>query len=372
MGSDKIRKKVAVGLSGGVDSSVAAALLVEQGYDVFGLTMEIYDGSLIIQESAKHACYGPGEEEDVAMAEAVCRKLNIPYHTVDLKSEYQSRVLDYVRSEYRLGRTPNPCVRCNQMLKFGFMLERAKEAGLTFDYFATGHYARIVEIDGHTYLKRAVDLSKDQTYFIHGLSSDQLACCLFPLGGITKPEVRKIASSMGLVTANRTESQDFVSGGDYSILFERDDNRPGDIVDQNGKVLGQHKGIVHYTIGQRRGLGIASDHPLYVVRIDTAKNHIVVSDRGDIFAEGLIATDYQLNSGFKPAYPFQAKVKIRLAHQEAEAEIFKLEDKRLKMLFKEPQMSVTPGQSVVIYQDDLVVGGGIIDKHLINTPLQNS
>ena len=362
MGNSHNKIKVAVGLSGGVDSSVAAALLVEQGYDVFGLTMEIYDGSVLIQEGSKHACYGPGEEDDVAMASSVCEKLKIPYHTVDLKSEYRSHVLDYFRNEYLNGRTPNPCVRCNKELKFGFMLDRAREAGLVFDYLATGHYARIDEVDGHFYLKKAVDLSKDQTYFIHGLSPEQLSRCFFPLGDFTKTEVRKMAASLGLATANRVESQDFVSGGDYSILFNDSDQKPGDIVDQNGKVLGQHEGIVHYTIGQRRGLGIASDQPLYVTKIDASKNQIVVSEKSDIFADGLIATDCQLNPGLKPEFPFQALVKIRLTHTETEAQINRLENNRLKITFDTPQMSVTPGQSVVFYSDDRVIGCGIIEQ----------
>jgi len=362
MGNSHNKIKVAVGLSGGVDSSVAAALLVEQGYDVFGLTMEIYDGSVLIEEGIKHACYGPGEEDDVAMASSVCKSLKIPYHTVDLKAEYRSHVLDYFRSEYLLGRTPNPCVRCNQELKFGFMLDRAREAGLVFDYFATGHYARIDEVDGHFYLKKAVDLSKDQTYFIHGLSPEQLSRCLFPLGDFKKPEVRKIAASLDLETAHRIESQDFVSGGDYSILFNDSDQKPGDIVDQKGELLGKHEGIIHYTIGQRRGLGIASSQPLYVIKIDAAKNQIVVSEKSDIFADGLIATDCQMNPGLKPKFPFQAMVKIRLTHTETEAQIDKLENGRLKMMFDTPQMSVTPGQSVVLYHDDRVVGGGIIEK----------
>jgi len=364
MGNSNKKMKVAVGLSGGVDSSVAAALLVEKGFEIFGITMEIYDGSLIIQESNKHACYGPGEEEDVAVAASVCRKLNIPFHTVDLKSEYQSHVLEYFRSEYRLGRTPNPCVRCNQMLKFGFMLEKAKKAGLEFDYFATGHYARTTDVDGITVLKKAIDLSKDQTYFIHGLTSDQLANCMFPLGEYTKPEVRKIAASLGLETADRMESQDFVSGGDYSILFADGDQKPGDIVDQSGMVLGRHDGIVHYTIGQRRGLGIASDRPLYVVKIDAEKNRIVVSDRDDIFNEGLVATDWTLRPGFKSDFPFQAMAKIRLTHKETEATVNTMENDRLKVLFETPQMSVTPGQSIVFYIDDMVVGGGIIEMPL--------
>ena len=352
--------KVAVGLSGGVDSSVAAALLQKQNYAVCGITMEIYDAALRVDESAKHACYGPGEKEDVESAAAICRKLDIPFHTIDLRQEYQNHVIRYFRNEYLEGKTPNPCVICNQKLKFGFLLEKARQAGLDFDYFATGHYARIEESDGRFLLKRAADRSKDQTYFLYALTQQQLARTLVPLGNHTKQQVRKMARSLGLQTADREESQDFIDGGDYSILFDKNEIKTGDIVDETGRVLGKHRGIIYYTIGQRRGLGIASSHPLYVHRIDAARNRIVVSNR-EILSKGLVATDLNLSGVDHITQPLDnVQVKIRLRHKAADATVYPSDGNQTKIMFKEPQMSVTPGQSAVIYSDDTVLGGGII------------
>ncbi len=362
MGNKKI--KVAVGLSGGVDSSVAAALLQNQGYAVYGLTMEIYDDRLGVDESAKHACYGPGEKEDVESAAAICQKLEIPFHTIDLRQEYQKHVIQYFRNEYLEGKTPNPCVVCNQKLKFGFLLEKAKQAGLEFDYFATGHYARIENTNSRFLLKRAADHTKDQTYFLYGLTQNQLAHTLLPLGDHAKQHVRQIARSLGLQTADREESQDFIDGGDYSILFDKNEIKAGDIVDETGQVLGKHRGIIHYTIGQRRGLGIASHRPLYVHRIDAAHNRIVVSGQENL-SKGLVAVDLNLISLDRIEQPMDdVQVKIRLRHKAADATVFPREGNQTKILFKTPQMSVTPGQSAVIYAGDTVLGGGIISSAL--------
>ena len=355
----KIKARVAVGLSGGVDSSVAAALLRKQDYEVFGVTMEIYDGSVIPKASATHACYGPGEKEDVESAAAICEKLNMAFYTIDLRQEYKSHVIHYFRNEYLKGKTPNPCVVCNQKLKFGFLLEKARQAGLDFDYFATGHYARIEKSGSRFLLKRAADLSKDQTYFLYGLTPEQLSHTLFPIGDHTKQEVRTIAHSLGLETADREESQDFIDGGDYSILFDKDEIQAGEIVDEAGQVLGMHRGIIHYTIGQRRGLGIASRSPLYVSRIDAANNRIIVSDHENR-SKGLMATDLNLIAVDRIEQPRQVQVKIRLKHKQAEATVFPPDGGQTRILFKEPQMSVTPGQSAVLYTDDIVLGGGII------------
>jgi tRNA-specific 2-thiouridylase len=356
--------RVAVGLSGGVDSSVAAAQLKKDGHDVIGITMEIFDGSIAIKESHKHACYGPGEKEDVEKAASVCRKLGIPFHVIDLKAEYRRYVLDEFKDEYLKGRTPNPCVVCNKKLKFGFLLEKAKRAGIHFEAFATGHYAAIIETGGRYLLKKALDRSKDQTYFLYTLTPEDLSRTLFPLGGVTKEEVREMARSMGLDTAEDPESQDFIAGGDYAALFTQDEMRAGDIVDEKGDILGKHRGIVHYTIGQRRGLGIAACQPLYVVKIDAETNRIMVGDRERSFSEGLIASDLNLFTLVKLDRPHNVHAKIRLNHRAAAATVFPLEGGKVKVLFEEPQMSVTPGQSVVFYTGDIVFGGGIIEQAL--------
>ena len=355
--------KVAVGLSGGVDSSVAAALLREQDYAVYGITMEIYDGSDDLDPSAKHACYGPGEKEDVESAAALCEKLRIPFQTIDLRQEYKNYVIDYFRKEYLEGKTPNPCVVCNQKLKFGFLLEKARAAGLDFDYFATGHYARIEKSGSRFLLKRAADRSKDQTYFLYGLTPQQLAHTLFPVGNYTKTQIRKMARSLDLGTAERAESQDFIDGGDYSILFAENEIKAGEIVDEKGQVLGEHRGIVHYTVGQRRGLGIASHQPLYVSKIDAANNRIVVSHHENR-SRGLLATDFNWIAADCIDRPLEVQVKIRLRHKEADATVYPPDGDHTAILFKKAQASVTPGQSAVIYDDDMVLGGGIISAAL--------
>ena len=360
MSSNKI--KVAIGLSGGVDSSVAAALLQEEGYEVVGIAMEIFDGSIAVNEVSNHACYGPGETEDVEAATTICKKLDIPFFVLDLKEEYKNQVIDYFRSEYLAGRTPNPCVVCNKRLKFGFLLKKAKEAGVDFKYFATGHYARIEKSAGRFLLKKAADLSKDQTYFLYRLTPEQLSQTLFPLGDYTKRQVREMAHSLGLETADRPESQDFIDGGDYSIFFKKEEVREGDIVDENGSTLGKHRGIIHYTVGQRRGLGIASHRPLYVVKIDAEKNQIIVSDKDHLFAKGLIAADLNLIAVDRLDHLHKLKAKIRLAHNGVDATVSPYENNKVKILFDQPQMAVTPGQSVVLYSGDLVFGGGVIEQ----------
>ncbi|MGD8228672.1 MAG: tRNA 2-thiouridine(34) synthase MnmA [Desulfobacteraceae bacterium] len=356
--------RVAVGLSGGVDSSIAAALLKEEGYEVIGVSMMTFDASMPITESERHACYGPGEEEDVKSAAAACHKLGISFHPIDLREEFRNHVIKYFKSEYLAGRTPNPCIVCNHRLKFGFLVEKTKGMGIDFDFFATGHYAQIAELGGRFLLKRAADLSKDQTYFLYALTQGQLSRTLFPVGRYKKSQVREMASSFGLETANRPESQDFISGTDYSSLFYEEEVREGDIVDETGRILGTHRGIIHYTVGQRKGLGISSDRPLYVLRIDARRNRIVVSDRENLLSDGLIAADLNLIAVDQLEKSYTGKAKIRLQHKETDATLYPYENEKVKILFDEPQMSVTPGQSVVFYQDDIVFGGGVIEEAL--------
>ena len=234
--------------------------------------MAIYDKAVKINETGKHACYGPDEKDDLDSAASICKKLDIPFHVIDLKKEFGNNVINYFRDEYLAGRTPNPCIICNQRLKFGFLLKKAKDTGIKFNFFATGHYARIKESGGRFLLLRPADLSKDQTYFLYALTQKQLSGIIFPLGDYDKKQVRDIARSVGLETSDRPESQDFISGGDYSPFFKTGEIKDGDIVNENGNIMGRHKGIIHYTIGQRKGLGISAPEPVYVTKIDPEHN----------------------------------------------------------------------------------------------------
>ena len=356
---------VAVGLSGGVDSSVAAALLVQAGHRVTGLTMRIWDGPETGQPGCRQGCYGPGEEEDIAACESLCSLLGIPYRVVDLSREYERTVLEYFRREYLRGRTPNPCVLCNHVMKFGFLLDRARLEGLRFDRFATGHYARIQARNGRPCLRMAADLSKDQSYFLHRLGPEVLATVLFPLGESTKTEVRGMARSLGLEVSEKPESQDFVSGGDYSTVFEGRESPPGDIVDAEGRVLGRHQGIHRYTIGQRRGLGVsAGPEPLYVWSLDSAGHRVIVGPGKGLFAEGLEAEDVVLSDPALESAPFRCRVRIRQNHEPSEAEVA-VRSGRARVLFREAQRAVAPGQSAVFYDAaGFVLGGGVIEKAL--------
>jgi len=358
------KMKVAVGLSGGVDSSVVIELLKRQGHEVFGLTMKIYDGAIAIQEGMKHACYGPGEKEDVEQCERLCKSLSVPYHVIDLCAEYKEKVLDYFKDEYLQGRTPNPCVICNYALKFGFLLERAKEFGLTFDAFATGHYARTVVRNGRLYLAKAKDLTKDQSYFIFRLDRNRLEKILFPLGEMTKSEVRDLAREFNLEVAEKPESQDFIAGGDYSPVFGDMKIEEGNIVSEDGTVLGTHKGIIHYTIGQRKGLGIAAPYPLYVKEINAKNNTVVVSENKGLFSDGLIADNVFLIDSELKDKPFTVQVRIRQKHNPEKATVTIQEDGSAKVIFEIAQRGVAPGQSCVFYDDDIVLGGGTIAKAL--------
>jgi len=354
---------VAIGLSGGVDSSVAAVLLLEKGFEVVGVAMSIYDGPDIAPKDASHSCYSAGEKENAESAAAICKQIGIPFRVIDLKTEFRHHVIDYVRQEYLAGRTPNPCIVCNRHLKFGFLPDMALKAGVRFDYFATGHYARIVKIKERSMLKRPADISKDQTYFLYALNQKQLSRTLFPLGDYTKEQVRQLARSYGLETAERPESQDFISGN-YSVLFKTEEQRPGAIVDAQGSVLGQHRGIVNYTVGQRRGLGIAYSKPLYVMAIDPGANRIIVGARERLYASGLIAANVRLNQVKNPDRPYRVTAKIRLRSKPAQATVYPYKKDKIKVLFEKKQKAVTPGQSVVFYDGDIILGGGIIQKML--------
>ena len=351
---------VIVGLSGGVDSSVAAYLLKEQGYEVIGVTMAIWDGQY--KSTGKHACYGSDEEEEIHGAREVAKKLDIPYHVFNCSVEYKQAVLDYFKSEYLAGRTPNPCIQCNQLIKFGMLPTMAGKSGIAFDFFATGHYASVEFSEKYQryVLKKAADLKKDQTYFIHRLSQDQLKQVMLPIGQFNKPEIKELARKVGITTEDLEESQDFYSG-DYKDLLEVED-LPGDIVDSAGKVLGHHKGIWNYTIGQRKGLGIAYAEPLYVIGLNKEANTVIVGIRDETFNASFVVSDLNWVALSRLNHPMDCTVKIRSAQKEREARIEPLENGEVKVTFFHPNDAITPGQSAVFYDEDIVLGGGIIKE----------
>lgn len=351
--------KVLVGLSGGVDSATTAALLKKQGYDVIGVTMAIWGDKKTIPQKGTHgACLGPDEKEDIEAAGKIAKYLDIPYHVIDCSKEYDEIVLKYFKDEYLSGRTPNPCIRCNSMIKFGVLPLIAKEKGIEFDKFATGHYARIVEHDGIYYLSTAVDKSKDQSYFLYKLTQDQLKNILMPLGEYTKAEVRELAKSLGLEVSDKPDSQDFYEG-DYNELLGVSE-KEGNIVNPEGKILGKHKGIWNYTIGQRKGIGISSTEPLYVIKLDKETNTVVVGNIDNTFKKSLIATELNYPSGLQiESGSYYAK--IRSGQKPQECNVTVTNDK-LKVEFAEFQKSIAQGQSVVIYDGELVMAGGIIDQ----------
>jgi tRNA-specific 2-thiouridylase len=354
---------VAIGMSGGVDSSVAAALILEQGFRALGLTMAVFNGTPT-DKAAGHACYGPGEAEDIKLAKRVAGALGITHHTVDLRTEYREWVLDYVTAEYLRGRTPNPCVRCNPTLKFGFLLERARTANLSFERFATGHYARVgyCAQRGRHVLKRAVDAKKDQSYFLYGLPAALLPKLVFPLGELTKAEVRRHAERLDLWVSQRAESQDFLEAGGYTGLFSPDQLRPGPVLDTFGNRLGTHRGIAHYTIGQRRGVGVCGRERLHVLQIDAGQNAVVVARPDALRSSTLTASSVNYVSLAPPEQPLQVQAKIRQSQHAGSAKLVPLEPSRVKIVFDRPQWAITPGQSVVFYDGDVLLGGGIIDS----------
>ncbi len=346
-----------VGLSGGVDSAVAALVLRECGYEVTAVRMRIYDGP--DDPSLAYGCYGRGAAEERASAEALARHLGLPFREVDCVEAWRELVLEYFRSEYLAGRTPNPCVRCNQMIKFGALPRLAEAGGLAFDFFATGHYVRrTLDAEGRPELRRGLDPRKDQSYFLYRLSREQLARTLFPLGGMTKAEVRGLAAARGLAVHNQPDSQDLY-GGRYVDLLGAPD-REGAVVDTRGRVLGRHRGFWHFTPGQRKGLGVCGPAPLYVLRVDAARNEVVVGPASENAFEGCFidATNYFLP---EPAPGTRLIARMRSSQPLQEVVVGERDEwGRLRIDFVRPMSGLAPGQSLVLYQDDLVIGGGII------------
>jgi len=347
-------KKVLVAMSGGVDSSVAAYLLMEEGFRVEGVTMNF--GIEGVGDEGARRCGA----EAAGDAKRVCECLGIPHHVLDYADDLKEKIIGPFVDEYRKGRTPNPCVNCNRFLKFGSLLEKARAMG--FDFLATGHYAKIETRDGDYFLKRPRDKRKDQTYFLYAIPRSVLGSLLFPLAPFTKDEVWETAKRTKLPVADRAESQDicFIPQKNYgAFLSERIQGiRPGPITDCLGNKLGEHKGIVFYTIGQRGGLGISAKSPLYVVSIDVPGNRIVVGGKKDIMAIALLAGDLNVLAG---EWPTTVYGKVRYRKKEARCSAV-VEGDKLWVIFEEEQAAITPGQSVVLYDGDIVLGGGVIEE----------
>lgn len=353
--------KCLIAMSGGVDSAVAALIIKEQGIESVGATMKLL-GCNGIELDEENACCS---KEDIEDARMVAEKLGIKHYLYDFSEHFAQKVVDKFVYAYETGATPNPCIECNRYLKFEKLFKEAENLGCS--HIATGHYAR-VEYNEESYrwcLKKAKDPSKDQSYVLYSLTQEQLSRIIFPLGDMTKAQVRDIAEENGFINAHKKESQDicFVKGEDYTDFIERYTGKSypeGNFVDTKGNILGTHKGIIHYTIGQRKGLGLSLPAPLYVSKLDTEKNEVVLTPHEGLFSKELTATDINLISVPDLYSPMKVRAKVRYRHTEQSAMAVQIDENTIRVIFDEPQRAITKGQAVVLYDDDVVVGGGRI------------
>ena len=356
----KKNSTVLIGLSGGVDSTLAALLLQETGYKVIGVTMDIYDKSAGIPKGSGKGCYDCSKEEDIAAIRELADKIGIKYHVLDCREDYSRLIIKYFREEYLSGRTPNPCVKCNYEMKFGILPDMARKAGINFDYFATGHYARSEYSEKYKQfvLRKGVDEKKDQSYFLYRLTPEKLANILFYIGNYSKEEVRKLAKEKALEVHDKADSQDFYSG-DYAAIISAPD-RNGNIVDIGGKILGTHSGFWKYTVGQRKGLGIAYPQPLYVVELRPDSNEVVVGTEEHLLSNECMVEDCSwILPGLWEGVEITAKIRSSQPPQQATLRYIDGSSK-VAVIFKSAQKGTSKGQSCVFYADDLVIGGGII------------
>lgn len=359
------KKKVVVGMSGGVDSSVAAWLLKKQGYDVIGVTMQIWQDEEEQVQEENGGCCGLSAVDD---ARRVAQDLDIPYYVMNFKQEFKANVMDYFVAEYLAGRTPNPCIACNRYVKWESLLKRSLDIGA--DYIATGHYARVVQLPNGRYtLKRAATDAKDQTYALYNLTQEQLSHTLMPVGEYSKDEIREMAEKIGLRVAHKPDSQEicFVPDDDYAGFIEEYTGKEipeGNFVNLKGEVIGRHKGITHYTIGQRKGLNLAMGRPVFVVEIRPETNEVVIGDSEDVFSYTLVADRLNFMSipGMEIGEEIEVVAKIRYNHKGSPCIIKKIEEDKLLCSFPQQQRAVTPGQAVVFYDGDYVLGGATIIK----------
>ena len=357
--TNETSKKALIAMSGGVDSSVAAYVMKSRGFDCMGCTMRLYENDIIGEDIFGTCC----SKKDTDDARAVCERIGIDYRIFHYEIEFREKVIEPFVCSYERGETPNPCIRCNRYLKFDLLYRKAKELG--YENIVTGHYARIEERDGLFYLRKAMDRNKDQSYVLYDMTQEQLAHTFFPLGDLTKAHARRIAEENGFVNSHKKDSQDicFVPDGDYAGMIRRyrgKDYPAGDFVDLDGNVLGRHTGIIGYTIGQRRGLGIPADRRLYVKRIDAENNRVILADDEDLYDREVMVRDFHWITGEVPTGEYRCSARIRYRHTEQPATLTVLSGGEARILFDEPVRAATPGQSAVLYDDDIVLGGGII------------